>query len=133
MKQTLLAIALLSVLAAGCAPLIVGAAGAGAGVAYLRGSLNATFPATVAQVTEATDIALNRMMMTEVSVVGDATGAEVRARSATDDRIRIDIDPAGTGVTEISIRVGTFGDQAKSQMIYDEIRDTLIRRGHIQP
>ena len=120
-------------LAAGCAPLIIGAAGATAGVAYLRGSLNATFPATVPQVTSAAEAALNRMMMSEISVVGDATGAELRARSATDDRIRIDISPAGSGVTEMSIRVGTFGDQAKSQMIYDEIRDILIRRGHISP
>lgn len=133
MKTRLMIVAAATLLLAGCAPLIIGAAGAGAGVAYLRGALNATFAATVPQVAEATDVALNRMGMTEISVSADSTGGQATAKSATGDSIKIDMEAAGTNTTEISIRIGTFGDEEKSTMIYNEIRDTLIRRGYIEP
>ncbi len=131
--RTMLVLALLAALAAGCVPLAIGAAGAGAGVAYARGNLESSFPVAVPEVTAATEAALRQMRMREITVIGSGIDAELTARTADDDKVTIKLDSPGEGVTNISIRIGTFGDRDKSLAIYNNIRDELIRRGHLEP
>ena len=55
----------------------------------------------------------------------DALSATILARDADDKRVTIKLKAQNEQMTEISIRIGTFGDETKSQMIYDRIRQNL--------
>jgi hypothetical protein len=123
------ALALLGAIAgsAGCGAAVVGgAAAAGAGaVAYSQGKLDTKKPAAVPVVQEATLEALSDMNLPVTSQRGDAGSGQVQSRFSDGTDITIDLKSAGNQVTEVGIRVGKFGDQARSQQILDNINKHL--------
>jgi hypothetical protein len=102
------------------------AAGAGAGtVAYVRGDLEATVDAKLDKTYDATLKALQQLELTPTEKQKDAIGAKVIARTSTDKKITITLAPVTDKLTKISVRIGVFGDQTISQMIYDNIKKNL--------
>jgi hypothetical protein len=51
--------------------------------------------------------------------------AEIIARDSQDKKIKISLSATAEGTTKLSIRIGMFGDETKSRLIYDEIKKNL--------
>ena len=99
------------------------AIGAGAGtVAYVRGDLEVTESAKLDAVYRATEKAVTKLELNVTSKTKDALSAKVVARDAQDKKITIRLKATAEGSTTISIRIGFFGDEAKSRIIYDKIK-----------
>ncbi len=125
-EQVLLAALLVSAafVLQGC--LAVAAIGAGAGtVAYVRGDLEVTESAKLDAVYRATEKAVTKLELNVTSKTKDALSAKVIARDAQDKKITIRLTATAEGSTTISIRIGLFGNEAKSRIIYDKIRKNL--------
>ncbi len=121
-EQVLLAALLVSAafVLGGC---VVAAIGAGAGtVAYVRGDLEVTESAKLDAVYRATEKAVTKLELNVTSKTKDALSAKVVARDAQDKKITIRLKATAEGSTTISIRIGFFGDEAKSRIIYDKIK-----------
>ena len=105
---------------------IVAAVGAGAGtVAYLRGDLETVESKNMDAVYAATKKAVDELGYKVTKDAKDALEAEIVARDAGDNKVTIILKKTAADATKVSIRVGTFGDETKSQLIYGKIRDNL--------
>jgi hypothetical protein len=108
----------------GCLLLAVGAGAAGT-VAYISGDLEAVESRSLADVYEATLKALEQLELSTTKETKDALSAVVVARDAQDKKITIKLRAPTEGTTKVSIRVAVFGDEAKSRLIYQKIRENL--------
>lgn len=114
---------MMNVVLQGC---LVAAVGAGAGtVAYLRGDLETVQANDIDEVYAATKKALEQLELNVTSDAKDALSAEIVARDAQNKKITIKLRSTTENTTKISIRVGTFGSEAKSILIYDQIKKNL--------
>ena len=111
-------------LGSGCALFVVGAAaGAGAGTyAYMNGELKETEGVSYDAVYSATLAALGDMQYAVESKPKDAAKATITARTSTDKKVVVTLIKQSATVTEIHIRVGTFGDENLSRQILDKIK-----------
>lgn len=114
-------------LCSGCALLVIGgAAAAGAGaVAYSNGDLKDTESASLDAAHTATLAALRDLQYAVVSDAKDVNNAKLLARTATDTKIQIELVKQAPAVTEIHIRVGTFGDEQLSRQLLEKIKTHL--------
>ena len=113
-----------AVIMQGCFAAVVGAGAAGT-VAYVRGDLEAVEPYDVATVYTATKKAISQLGYVATKDAKDATAAEIIVRDAQDKKITIKLSSTTEGVTKLSIRVGVFGDETRSTLIYRKIEDNL--------
>src|SRR5262245_842241 len=111
----------------GCLLFVAGAAaGAGAaGYAYANGVLKATEPSPLDNVWSATIGAMKDLQYSVTKQAKDALTGDLTARTATDKKIEIQLKKLSDNSTEISIRVGTFGDENLSRVILDKIKNRL--------
>ncbi len=107
----------------GCAVVLVGA-GAGT-VAYLKGSLNIVLDKDIDRVYAATLKALDQLEISATRKEKDALSAVVAGRTSDDKKVTVRIKAAENNLTKLSIKIGTFGNQTQSQLIYDEIKKHL--------
>lgn len=112
------------VLGSGCVA-VVAAAGAGAAVAYVRGELKATLNADYDRALRATAKAIDELQLMKVGDQHDALVANLTLRNADDTRIKIHLQTTGSGLTELTIRVGLLGNEPLSRAIYDRILQHL--------
>lgn len=119
----------LAVNSAGCLVVAAGAGAAGT-VAYLRGDLEMEEAYNLETVYTATREAMEQLELPvlEGRTEKDALSATIVARDASDKRVTIKLKALSERMTTLSIRIGTFGDQTKSQMIYNRIRECLKAR-----
>lgn len=108
----------------GCLLAAVGAGAAGT-VAYVKGDLEVIRPEGVTEVYEATKAAVEQLEYVTTESNKDATSARVVARDSKDDKITIKLEATPEGPTAISIRVTTWGDERRSNIIYDKIVENL--------
>jgi len=123
-RQSLTAVMILLslLLSSGCAALVVGgAAGAGA-VAYIRGELKSIEDVSLDQAFSAARQAMSDLELAVTSSEKDAFNGELIARGAGDKKIVVKLKKQSDAVTEIKIRVGTFGDEAMSRKILESIK-----------
>jgi hypothetical protein len=104
----------------GCAAVLVG--GAAGTVLYVKGELHSTEGASLDRAWNATQAAIGDMGFTVTAKDKDAVSAELNAITADGKRIKIVLNREADNVTEISIRVGTFGDESMSRLILERIR-----------
>ncbi len=123
----ILALAGMGVLAQGCAVAWVGAGlAAGAGiVAYSRGDLEAVESKDIDTVLEATEKAVEELELKVSKKTRDKMSAVIVARDAQDEKITIKLNATADESTKLSIRVGGFGNETKSRLIYQKIREKL--------
>lgn len=108
----------------GC--LAVAAAGAAAGtVAYVSGALNAEFDEAPPRVHAAVEAACRDMGITISESKASELDAVVKGKTARDKNVSINIKATDTGGSEMSIRIGVFGDETLSRQLYDRIREKL--------
>jgi len=110
-----------------------GAGAAAAGTAYVMGDLEATLEATPTQIVSATRGALADMDIAMISAASTDLDGEVRARTATDEKVTIKVRSQTRRLSDVSIRVGTFGDETFSRRILEEIRGNLPEQPAKQP
>lgn len=126
MRKVLLTMLLIGTgcLSQGCMIAAVGIGAAGT-IAYVRGDLEAVEPAPIDVVYDASLKALEELELHVTSKSKDALVAQILTYDAQDKRIRIRLKAATDNTTKLSIRVGTFGSETKSRLIYHKIRDYL--------
>jgi hypothetical protein len=108
----------------GC--MAVALVGAGAGtVIYIRGDLEAVLSNDINSVYEAAQKSLEQLELKVSSRVKDALAAKIVAMDAQDKKITINLKSTAENTTELNIRVGVFGNETKSRLIYEQILKNL--------
>ncbi|MBN2271018.1 MAG: DUF3568 family protein [Sedimentisphaerales bacterium] len=108
----------------GCVLAAVGAGAAGT-VAYVKGDLEILEAKGLDDVYAASKKALEGLELTVIQDNKDKIGATLVSRDSQDKKITITLKAVTDESTEISIRYGTFGSEAKSSMIYNKIKENL--------
>ncbi|HEX5271664.1 MAG TPA: DUF3568 family protein [Gemmataceae bacterium] len=117
---------------AGCLVAAAGGAAAGvAGYAYYKGKVYRTYVANVEDVRLATRKALGELQMPITKDEGSPKGGEIEAYHDKDKiviALEVEDSPmAGSpAVTQVGIRVATFGNEGLSERIHDQISFHLI-------
>lgn len=128
MNRTVLACMIVAPLAAGlvsgCAALAAGAAG-GTGIAFLMGDLEATVRAEPPEIATAAEAAIAELDLIRISSTSTQIDAEIVGRTATDKSILIRARRETDGISKLTIRVGTFGDEDLSRVMLDAIKKRL--------
>ena len=107
---------------------LVAAAGAAVGgVAYAKGDLDAIVDGNVDQAFDATKAAFEELKMPLLSSNNGAGEAKVEARVGTDNKATVNIKGQSEKASKVTIRVGTFGDEAISQSILEKIKANLSK------
>ncbi|MGE5608167.1 MAG: DUF3568 family protein [Bacillota bacterium] len=101
------------------------AAGTGATVAYVKGDLDANVDASPQRTVEATNAAVKDLGFVLVSSNGSAADGEVIARTATDKRVKVTMKRLSEKSSKVTIRVGTWGDEAISVQVLEKIKAHL--------
>ena len=127
MKKRILVVLMLFSAAALIQGCIVAAVGAGAvgTMAYVKGDLESVEDANIEVVYKATVKAIKDLDLTLTMTEKDALSAQIGARDAQDKKITIKLKAVSGGTTKISVRVGTFGDETKSRLIYEAIQKNI--------
>jgi len=125
-KKFLLATILITAtgLLQGCMLAVVGVGAAGT-IAYIRGDLEAVESESLDAVYEATLAALKELELTVTEKPKDALEARIVVRDSQDRKITIKLTNTAEKTTKLSIRVGTFGSETRSRLIYQKIREHL--------
>ena len=112
----------------GClaAAAVGGGAAAGAGtIAYIKGELKATEGYSIDETWAATVTAVDELQFIVINKIKDATSAELKSQTADGKTVDIVLKRIADNITEIKIRVDTFGDEALSRYILSKIQANL--------
>lgn len=109
----------------GCALFLIGAgAAAGAGaVVYLNGELKATGEVSLERGWAATQQTMSELQFRVTKTQKDALAGELVAQRADGTPIRVRLRRESETLTEFRIRVGTWGDENLSHLIYQKIHN----------
>ena len=125
-RNTYSQLILLPVLALTCQGCIIAAIGAGAGTfAYLNGKFSVILPNDLSAVCTATRAALKKMKITPTFEKCDSLSGKYVAQNAMGKKITILLSSTPSDQTNLSIRVGPFGNQDQSLTIYENIKKNL--------
>ena len=109
----------------GCIPLLIGAAMGAGSMTYINGSLARNVDESVEKIHKATLEALKDLNLFIMSDELNRHSASIRAEYEDTKKIHISIEALTEYVSEVRIRVGTFGDQDESNAILDAILKKL--------
>ena len=114
----------------GCPAFFVGAAGgAVAGALYYQGELKADVDATPQAVITATEKAFRDLIWSKEVATASATDGLATARTATGKEVKVTVNAKMPAVSTVGIRIGTFGDENLSRLLYDRILNFLEPEG----
>ena len=119
-----LSLACLVFFGGGCLLVAVGAGAAGT-VAYVRGDLESVLDADMNKAYTASLTSLKQLELVPTLKQKDALGAKIIARTTEDKKVTITLTRVDEKLTKLSIRIGIFGDEMQSRVIYDRIRGNL--------
>lgn len=125
MKRTLLlALIVCSALTlfSGCAALLVGAAAGAGGVVYVQGELKVTEPVALNTAQRAAEKALQDLQLVVIKRQQDGLAGVIDARTSGDQKVTIKTKRITVNSTEVAIRVGVLGDEAKSRQILSRMQ-----------
>ena len=125
--RTLIILVSLSTILNGCGLIILGgAAAAGAGtVLYVKGELKASEAVPLDKAYAASEKAIEDLGFYVVENKKDQLEGKITARTATDKKVTVKVERVNNELTDIKIRVGTFGDEPLSRQILQKIQDRL--------
>lgn len=109
----------------GCAAVLVGGAAGVGTYAYIKGELKVTEAATLERTWSATQSAMKDLQFRVTTQQKDALQGRLVAKTASDKRIEIDLEKVSDTMTEVRVRVGTFGDEDLSRLIVQKIEKRL--------
>jgi len=109
----------------GCIPLLIGAAAGIGGMTYVKGTLVHNVDHTVKKVNKASMLALKELNLFILSDELNNRSSVIKAEYEDGKSISVFADAITERSSKITIRVGTFGDQVKSQAILNAILKKL--------
>jgi hypothetical protein len=95
------------------------------GVTNTAGTYDAVVMGDTVEATKAAAEVMEDMKFTITENVSTKVDGVVKARTARDVPVVINITSAGEDLSKVSIRVGDFGDESMSLMILDKIKAEL--------
>jgi hypothetical protein len=107
---------------------VIGAAAAAVGAGtyyYVKGDLKRNYEAPMDKTWEATVKAVEELKLTVESQKHDGLSGVITGKTADEKGFEINLKRLGENSTEVGIRIGTFGDRAKSEAIHDKILSKL--------
>jgi hypothetical protein len=104
---------------------VVAAGAAGTGVAWFNGRMESTLSADIGDSYGAAQAAIRDMEFASVSQKKSSIDAELVARTALDKRVEIVLKKVDDRVTNVSIRIGVFGDETLSLAVVEKIKANL--------
>ncbi len=105
--------------------LVLGAAGGAAGTVYVMGKLKDEISAPVPKVHQATKAGLKDLGLPIREDQSDKLTAKLKSEFSDGTDVWIDIESKSDTVSQISIRVGLTGDEAKSRKILEALKKHL--------
>jgi hypothetical protein len=102
-----------------------GAAAAGATVAYVKGEGKKAYNHDVRTVYDAALESVEDMGLAIGEKSVDDTSGVIKARQADGDNVNINIERITETSSEAKIRIGTFGDESETRMIFSEMDKRL--------
>ena len=108
--------------------LVIGGAAAAVGVGsylYYKGELERDYHAPMDSVWEATLQAVEELKLTTETKEHDAFSGQIKGKMSDGDSFKIDLKNKGDELTQVGIRIGSFGSKSKSEVIHDKIRAKL--------
>ena len=119
----LILLAALPLIGQGC---VVLALGAGAGTyAYISGKLSVVVQNNLQTTCTATRAAFNDMKITPTFEKCDSISGKYVAHNAQGKKITVMLSRTPADQTNLTIRIGTFGNQQQAQTIYENIKKNL--------
>jgi hypothetical protein len=122
---TLCAVAVAAFFLSGCAAVVVGGAAGVGTYAYIRGELKVTENAVLDRAWSASQTAMKDLEFSVTTQQKDALQGRIIARTAMDKKVEINLKKISDNLTEIRIRIGTFGDEELSRVIIQKIEKRL--------
>ena len=107
---------------------VIGAAAAAVGAGtyyYVKGDLKRNYEAPMDKTWEATVKAVEEMKLSVESQQHDALSGVIKGKMADGKGFEINLKRVGENLTEVGVRIGTFGDRGKSEAIHDTIHSKL--------
>jgi tRNA(Ser,Leu) C12 N-acetylase TAN1 len=107
---------------------VLGAAAAAVGTGayfYVKGDLNRNYEASMDKTWQASVKAVEELKLSIESKQNDAFGGVIKGKMADGKSFAINLKRLGENMTEVGIRIGTFGDRVKSEAIHDKILSKL--------
>ncbi len=123
-RLELLVSALLLLTLTGC-PYVVAGGAAATGVLYYKGELRAQLEAPPDDVMAATQKAFDYFKWSTVEVKASRTDGIAKAKTAADKEVSVSVEAQMSRVSVIAIRVGVFGDETVSQLLFEKIKENL--------
>lgn len=110
---------------AGCgALLLVGGAGTSA-IAFATGELRATEDVPLAELDAACESAIETLGYREVEAHRETDKVRWQATTPGGDPVDIRLTAKGSDQTTVRIRIGVFGDEGRSRLVLEQIRQSL--------
>ena len=113
---------IISLLNSGCAAVLLGGAAGAGTILYIKGELQSTEEVSLDTAWIATQTAIKDMEFVTGTTEKDAISAKLIAYTSDSREIQITLKRKTDKLTEIGIRVGTFGDESLSRLILENIR-----------
>lgn len=102
------------------------AAAVGAGTyAYIKGDLSRNYDASMDKTWQAAVHAVDELKLTTGSQEHDAFNGVIKGKMADGKSFKISLKRLGENLTEVGVRIGTFGDRERSEAIHDKILSLL--------
>ncbi|MCF6159345.1 MAG: DUF3568 family protein [wastewater metagenome] len=108
----------------GCAALVGGGIAAGT-VTYILGELKSIEESSLESTWEAAQKTMEDLEFVVTSKEKDALTARLIARGANDKKIVVRLKKISEELTEVRIRVGTFGDESLARQILEKLKKNL--------
>jgi Protein of unknown function (DUF3568) len=112
----------------GCVAAVAAGVGAAAGAgtyAYVNGKSTSTQKADIDKTWAAAEKTMQDMQFTVKASKKDETTAKLYAQKADGTDVHVTLDRKGPELTEVSVRVGVFGDERESRAILESIGERL--------
>ena len=109
----------------GCVALLAGGAAGAGTLAYVKGELKEQIPASVSETRNAIADAIQRLELKEVKAEADNLSGDYVLKTGRDEKVNIRYEKLKDRLTEVSIRVGIFGDENLSRALLTEIKKGL--------
>jgi hypothetical protein len=107
---------------------VIGATAAAVGTGayfYVKGDLKRNYEASMDKTWQATVNAIEELKLSTESQQNDAFGGVIKGKMADGKGFTINVKRLGENMTEVGVRIGTFGDRVKSEAIHDKILSKL--------
>ena len=107
---------------------VIGAAAAAVGAGtyyYIKGDLKRNYEAPMDKTWEASVQVVEELKLTTESTQHDAFTGVIKGKMADGKSFTINMKRLGDNLTEVAVRIGTFGDRVRSETIHDKIHSKL--------